>query len=70
MLQCVSLIRYAAGVEVLAWAIFDFKFGQKAMANKTVDWSVIDTQHPHVSPEVCKDECLLFPLNPAQCFYN
>ena len=46
MLQYVNVIRYAARVHKwLGWAIYDFKFRQKASVNKSIDWSVIDTQN-------------------------
>ena len=45
LLQYVSLIRYAARVHKgLGWAIYDFKFRQKASVNKSINWSVVDTQ--------------------------
>lgn len=45
LLQYVSLIRYAACVHKgLGWAICDFKFRQKASVNKSMNWSVVDTQ--------------------------
>ena len=47
-LQYVSLIRYAALCrhKGLDWAIYDFKFRQKASVSKSLNWSVVDTQLP------------------------
>ena len=45
LLQYLSLIRYAARVHKgLGWAIYDYKFRQKAGQNKTRVWSEIDQQ--------------------------
>jgi len=47
LLQYISLIRYAARVHKgLGWAIYDFKFRQKASVSKSLNWSVVDTQLP------------------------
>ena len=65
LLQYISLIRYAARVHKgLGWAIYDFKFRQKASVNKSLNWSLVDTQLWltifTVSPAVLKEEYPLF----------
>ena len=64
LLQYVSLIRYAARVHKgLGWAIYDFKFCQKASVTKSLDWSAVHHQLWltifAVSPAVLKEE---YPL--------
>ena len=45
LLEYLSLIRYTAKYHRgLGWCIYDVKFRQKAAANKSVLWSVIDSQ--------------------------
>ncbi|XP_078379992.1 uncharacterized protein LOC144662898 [Oculina patagonica] len=71
LLQYISLIRYAARVHKgLGWAIYDFKFRQKASVNKSLNWSVVDTQLWltifTVSPAVLKEEYPLFSNGPQR----
>ncbi|CAH3132651.1 unnamed protein product [Porites lobata] len=71
LLQYVSLIRYAARVHKgLGWAIYDFKFRQKASVNKSINWSVVDTQLWltifTVSPAILKEEYPLFSNGPQR----
>ena len=73
LLQYASLIRYAARVHRgLGWAIYDFKFRQKASVNKSLDWSLVDNQLWltifTVSPAVLNEEYpIFFNWTPAQC---
>ena len=69
LLQYASLIRYAARVHRgLGWAIYDFKFRQKASVNKSLDWSLVDNQLWltifTVSPAVLNEEYPLFSNGP------
>jgi len=69
LLQYVSLIRYAARVHSgLGWAIYDFKFRQKAGLNKSLAWSNLDNQLWltifTVAPSVLKEEYPLFSKGP------
>lgn len=69
LLQYLSLIRYAARVHKgLGWAIYDYKFRQKAGQNKTRVWSEIDQQLWlkifTVAPSVLKEEYPLFSNGP------
>lgn len=69
LLQYLSLIRYAAGVHRgLGWAIYDYKFRQKAGQNKTRVWSKLDQQLWlqifTVAPSVLKEEYPLFSNGP------
>ena len=71
LLQYVSLIRYAARVHKgLGWASYDFKFRQKASVNKSINWSVVDTQLwltiSTVSPAILKEEYPLFSNGPQR----
>ena len=69
LLQYLSLIRYAARVHKgLGWAIYDYKFRQKAGQHKTRVWSEIDQQLWltifTVAPSVLKEEYPLFSNGP------
>lgn len=69
LLQYVSLIRYAARVHSgLGWAIYDFKFRQRAGLNKSLVWSNLDNQLWltifTVAPSVLKEEYPLFSKRP------
>ena len=69
LLQYLSLIRYAARVHKgLGWAIYDYKFRQKASTNKSLVWSVIDSQLWltifTAPPAVLKEEYPLFNQGP------
>ena len=69
LLQYLSLIRDAARVHKgLGWAIYDYKFRQKAGQNKTRVWSEIDQQlwltTFTVAPSVLKEENPLFSKGP------
>ena len=45
LLEYMSLIRYAAKYhQGLGWCVYDIKFRQKAANNKSLKWSVIDSQ--------------------------
>ena len=45
LLEYLSLIRYGAKYHRgLGWCVYDVKFRQKAAANKSIKWSVIDSQ--------------------------
>lgn len=69
LLQYLSLIRYAARVHRgLGWAMYDYKFRQKAGQNKTRVWSETDQQLWlkifTVAPSVLKEEYPLFSNGP------
>ena len=69
LLRYLSLIRYAARVHGgLGWAIYDFKFRQKASLNKSLVWSNLDHQLWltifTVAPSVLKEEYSLFSKRP------
>jgi len=69
LLQYLSLIRYAARVHKgLGWAIYDYKFRQKAGQNKTRVWSEDDQQLWltifTVAPSVLKEEYSPFSKGP------
>lgn len=69
LLQYLSLIRYAARVHKgLGWAIYDYKFRQKASLDKTRVWSEIDNQLWltifTVAPSALKEEYPLFNKGP------
>ena len=69
LLQYLSLIRYGARVHKrLGWAIYDYKFRQKAAQNKTRVWSEIDQQLWlmifTVAPSLLKEEFPLFSKGP------
>ena len=71
LLQYASLIRYAARVHRgLGWAIYDFKFRQKASVNKSLDWSLVDNQLWltifTVPPAVLNEEYPLFSHGPQR----
>lgn len=75
LLQYASLIRYAARVHRgLGWAIYDFKFRQKASVNKSLDWSLVDNQLWltifTVSPAVLNEEYPLFSNGPQHSAYK
>ncbi len=45
LLEYLPLSRYAAKYHRgLGWCVYDVKFRQKVAANKTIKWSVIDSQ--------------------------
>lgn len=45
LLEYMSLVRYAAKYHTgLGWCVYDIKFRQKAANNKSLKWSVIDSQ--------------------------
>ena len=61
LLEYMSLIRYAAKYHRgLGWCVYDIKFRQKAAVNKSLLWSVIDSQlwlkTFTVPPSLMKDE--------------
>ena len=61
LLEYMSLIRYAAKYHRgLGWCVYDIKFRQKAAVNKSLLWSVIDSQlwlkTFTVAPSLMKDE--------------
>ena len=69
LLQYLSLIRYAVRVHRgLGWAVYGYKFRQKAGQNKTRAWSEIDQQLWltifTVAPSVLKEEYPLFNKEP------
>ena len=74
LLQYMSLIRYAAwvhkglGWQKWGWAIYDYKFGQKASRNHTSVWSDVDHQLWltifTVTPSVLKGEYSIFAKGP------
>ncbi|XP_068679868.1 uncharacterized protein [Montipora foliosa] len=69
LLHYLSLIRYAARVHAgLGWAIYDYKFRQKASLNKSLVWSILDTQLWltvfTVAPSVLREEYPLFSKRP------
>ena len=69
LLQYLSLIRYAARVHKgLGWAIYDYKFRQKASLDKTRVWSEIDNQLWltifTIAPSAVKKEYPLFNKGP------
>lgn len=64
-----SLIRYAAQYHKgLGWAVYDFKFRQKAAANRHLSWSAIDSQlwlkTFTVAPSVLKEEAGILLQDP------
>lgn len=70
LLQYLSLIRYAARVHSgLGWAIYDYKFRQKAAVDKSLVRSDIDNQLWltifTVAPSVLKEEYPLFSKGPT-----
>lgn len=69
LLQYLSLVRYAARVHSgLGWAVYDYKFRQKASINKSLVWSNLDNQLWltifTVAPSVLKEEYPLFSKGP------
>ena len=45
LLECTSLIRYAARYHNgLGWCVYDIKFQKKAATDKSLKWSTIDSQ--------------------------
>lgn len=70
LLQYLSLIRYAARVHKgLGWVIYDYKFRQKASKNKSLLWSIVDSQLWltifTVPPAVLREEYPLFTKGPS-----
>ena len=74
LLQYMGLIRYAArvhkglGWQKRGWAIYDYKFRQKASKNHTSVWSDVDRQLWltifTVAPSVLEGEYPIFPKGP------
>ena len=67
LLEYLSLTRYAAKYHRgLGWCIYDVKFRQKAAANKSILWSVIDSQlwlkTFTVAPSLMKEDIGFFPI--------
>ena len=73
LLEYMSLIRYAAKHHKgLGWCVYGVKFRQKAAANKSLKWSIIDSQlwlkTFTVAPSLLKEDIGVFesgPLTPS-----
>ena len=75
LLQYLSLIRYAARVHKgLGWVIYNYKLRQKASKNKSLVWSIIDSQLWlsifTLSPAVLGEEYPLFFKGPSSSSAN
>ena len=70
LLEYLSLIRYAAKYHRgLGWCVYDVKFRQKAAINKSLNWSVIDSQlwlkTFTVAPSLMKEDIGIFQSGPS-----